>query len=167
MKLPKLTAFCTIVLSLMILAGCDRDGEYDDRNVFRKFDLPINAAQEVPANSSTAIGSLDVTYDRGTKTLTYTFSWSGLSGPAVAANIHGLAGKGALALPPPLGSFPNGIIQTLWAPSAARGTSGSYSGTLLVDEVLVKEIDLLAGKLYVNIVTPARPTGEIRGQIEF
>jgi hypothetical protein len=165
MKLPKLTAFSTLFLFTVVLSSCDRDGHADERNVFRKSGLPLNAAQEVPSNPSTAIGLMDVSYDKRTKTLTYSFSWSGLTGPALAAHIHGLAGKGTLALPPPLGRFANGIIQPLW--TSPRGTSGTYSGTLLADEVLVKEVDILAGKFYVNIHTQFRPGGEIRGQIEF
>jgi hypothetical protein len=49
----------------------------------------------------------------------------------------------------------------------AAATQGSYSNTLLVDNVTVKESDLLKGEFYVMVHTAANATGEIRGQIEF
>lgn len=167
MRGPKLTALLSSFFLLLILSSCDRDTNADTNDILRSKGLIINAAQSVPANPSNGTGTLDVVYSKATKTLTYTINWSGLSGPAVAANIHGLASRGTVALPPPLGTYTNGVAQVLWSTSAPKGAAGSYSGTLLVDGVVIKEDDLIAGKYYVNIFTQARPTGEIRGQIEF
>ncbi|MBI1344145.1 MAG: CHRD domain-containing protein [Terrimonas sp.] len=167
MRLTKLTALFSSLCLFFLISSCDRDTNLDNSNVSRAKGLQMSSSQEVPGNSSMGTGSIDATYDKGSKTLTYSFSWSGLNGPAVAANVHGPASRGTVALPPPLGRYTNGIAQTLWSPSAAKGTAGSYSGSLFVDGVVIKEADILAGKMYINIVTPANPTGEIRGQIEF
>ncbi|MDX1954881.1 MAG: CHRD domain-containing protein [Chitinophagaceae bacterium] len=167
MRGPKLTALLSSFSLLLILSSCDRDTQNDTNDIVRAKGVIINGAQSVPANTSAGTGTLDLVYSKATKTLTYTFNWSGLSGPAIAGNIHGLASRGTVALPPPLGTYASGVAQVLWSTSAPKGAAGSYSGTLLVDGVVIKEDDLLAGKYYVNIVTQARPTGEIRGQIEF
>ena len=123
----------------------------------------MTGAQENPANNSAALGSLDVFYTRETRILTYSFRWSGLTGPVTVFHIHGLA--------PPVYSAP--VFQT-FVPAAiipcTPGTStscGSYSGTLLIDGVTIKEQDLLNGQYYVNVHTSAFGGGEIRGQIRF
>lgn len=167
MRGPKLTASFFTAFLVLLLTSCDRDTQSDTNDVVRAKGLSISGAQSVPTNTSAGTGTLDLVYSKATKTLTYTFNWSGLSGPAIAANIHGLASRGTVALPPPLGQYASGVAQVLWSTTAPRAAAGTYSGTLLADGVVIKEEDILAGKYYVNIVTQARPTGEIRGQIEF
>lgn len=167
MRGPKLTASFTAFLFILFLTSCDRDTQNDNNDIFRSKGLSVSGAQSIPANTSNGTGTIDVVYNKATKILSYTINWSGLSGPAVAANIHGVASRGTVALPPPLGRYTNGIAQTLWSTSAPKGAAGTWTGTLLADGVVIKEEDILAGKFYVNIVTQARPTGEIRGQIEF
>ncbi|MES1225442.1 MAG: CHRD domain-containing protein [Bacteroidota bacterium] len=78
-------------------------------------------------------------------------------------HIHGLAPTG----------FAAGVVQTILGgtanPTLFPANNGKYSGTLLVDGVVVKEADLLNGLYYMNIHTPSPyyPSGEIRGQITF
>lgn len=115
----------------------------------------MNGAQENPAVPSTATGLLNVSYSRATKILTYNLSWSGLTGPATAGHIHGLA---------PMG-FNSGVVQPF--SNFAAATAGTYSFTLFVDGVKIKEEDLLNGLYYANIHTATYPGGEIRGQILF
>jgi hypothetical protein len=163
MKLIKLTAFSiTLFAAFLSITSCEKEAEAKKTVLYEKKGIVLSGAQETPANPSPALGSMDVTYIKGTKTLSYKVTWSGLAGPPVAMHIHGLAPTGYAA----------GIVQTiLAAPSAAFGVSGSYSGTMLVDGVVVKEENLLAGLYYMNIHTNTAPTpypaGEIRGQIRF
>jgi hypothetical protein len=69
--------------------------------------------------------------------------------------------------------FAAGVVQTFSTSAITRcatvsNTScGSYKGSMLVDDVVVKEQDLLNGVYYVNLHTAAFPGGEIRGQIRF
>jgi hypothetical protein len=79
--------------------------------------------------------------------LTYNVTYEGLSGPAVAAHIHGPAAPGANG--PPVVPFAN-------AASPITGTA------TLTD---AQAADLAAGKWYVNVHTAANKGGEIRGQI--
>ena len=97
--------------------------------------------------TSSGKGTGTFTYDPGTHVLTYTVTYEGLTGPAVAAHIHGPADPGANG--PPVVPFAN-------AASPITGTA------TLTD---AQAADLAAGKWYVNVHTAANKGGEIRGQI--
>lgn len=151
MKIPKLTAFL-LALPLMILFSCKSTEEIEEDNIYYA-NLTMTGAQEVPASGSSATGTVDATYNRLTKTLSYKITFSGLSGNATASHIHGLAEPGINAP----------VLQT-FAPFPAA-TSGSYSGTLLIDGVKFTEEFLLSGRYYFNIHTALKPGGEIRAQL--
>lgn len=145
-----LKAYLYPSLFVLLLVACDKEDAPAKRVANN---LLINAAQEVPTNNSAASGTMNATYDPATKTLTYTVTWSGLSGPATAAHIHGAADRGSNA----------GVLQGfINFPTAASGT---YSNSVVVDNVVIKDTDLLNSRLYVNIHTAQFPGGEIRGQI--
>jgi hypothetical protein len=173
MKLIKLTALPIIILSsLIVLNSCESDAEMKKTTDFQKVGIVMSGSQETPPNASTAIGKLDVFYTRETRTLTYTVLWSGLSDSVKSMTIQGLA---------PIGYASPTIVQNIVASSGGvyaqktsgkftYGKSGSLTGTLLVDGVVIKENDLINGQYYINIV-PNSPAayagGEIRGQIVF
>lgn len=167
MKWIKLTAFTSILFALFLcLNSCERASEEKKLTDFSKNGIVLSGAQETPATTSAALGTMDVFYTRETRILTYTIKWSGLTGNVTAAHIHGLA---------PVG-FPAAVFQTFTltaivpcTPGGPPGntTCGTYSGTLLIDGVTIKEDDLLNGMYYVNLHTAANPGGEIRGQIRF
>jgi len=125
-------------------------------NIVTKTGLPLGSNQEVPANSSTGSGTADVSYNKDSKVLTYTVNYSGLSGDASMAHIHGTAAKGANA----------GVAHDLTS-KLQKATSGSFTDSLTVDGMAIKEDSLMSGHYYFNIHTPKNPGGEIRGQIEF
>ena len=152
MRLPKLTAFL-LSLSIFIIFSCGKSTEETEKeNIYYGRALPMTGAQETPPVTTSATGSIDANYNRLTKTLSYTVTFSGLSGNATAAHIHGLGEVGVKADP----------IQTFTFPAK---TSGTYSGSLLVDGVKIVEEYLLAGRYYINIHTAANTQGEIRGQL--
>ncbi len=164
MKLPKLTVLSLVACSSLILLGsCERDLELKKTTEFEKKGIIMSGAQETPANSSTALGKLDVYYSKTTRTLNFSFEWSGLTGAVTAFHIHGLAPTG----------YSTGVVQTLSTSGIVRCSAssttacGRYSGTMQVDGFVVKEQDLLNGMYYVNLHTSTYPGGEIRGQIRF
>lgn len=164
MKLLKLTVlplvlFCTV----LYLSSCEPDAEMKRTTDFEKKGIVMSGAQETPASSSTAIGNMDVFYTKDTRTLTYSFSWSGLSGAVTAMHVHGLAPTGYAAAPVQTLST-SGIIK---CNASSTTACGSYSGTMQVDGFVVKEEDVINGMYYINIHTAAYPGGEIRGQIRF
>lgn len=112
------------------------------------FAATLTGAEEVPANATAGRGQLTAELETMEKTLTYRVSYSGLTGPAVAAHFHGPAAPGANAPP------------TIVMQSAVSPISGA---ALLTRD---QADDLLAGKWYFNIHTQANPGGEIRGQLK-
>ena len=112
------------------------------------FHATLDTASEVPAVTGPGKGVAQATLDTATKQLTYTVTFSGLSGPATAAHFHGPADKSANA--GPVVPFP--------APVASP-----YHGSAMLTDAQIS--DLEAGKWYVNVHTAANPGGEIRGQV--
>ena len=156
MNRMKLTVLSVFILTGLFLTSCEQE-DPASHDFFVGSNLPMNGAQETPAVTTAASGTLNATYSKVTKTLTYNFTWTGLSGPVTAGHIHGTGEMGIAA--GVLQGFPGIPHATNWA------ASGSYSGTLFADGVRIKEEDIIAGRYYVNLHTALRPAGEIRGQI--
>lgn len=138
---------------LFAFSSCTTD-KLDDK-ILTATNLPLDGLQEVPQRQVAGNGTMDVVYNKETRTLSYTVRWNSLTGPITIAHIHGTAPKGVAA----------GILQD-WSSSISKAAAGTYSGTVLIDGVVFTEEDLLLGRYYVNLHTAANPSGEIRGQIE-
>lgn len=112
-----------------------------------QFKATLSGAQEVPPKTTEGKGDALATLDTTTKTLSYTATYTGLSGPATAGHIHGPAAAGANA----------GVL----IPFASAASPVTGKATLTDAQIA----DLEAGKMYVNFHTAANPGGEIRGQL--
>ncbi len=131
----------------MLLAAAPIGATTAARAEVIKLQAELKGSNEVPPNSSAGSGKAEATFDAATKVLTYTITYSDLSGPALGAHFHGPsdAGKNAgIALP----------FKTVQSPIQGSAT--------LTD---AQAADLLAGKWYANIHTAANPGGELRGQM--
>ncbi|MCA0015113.1 CHRD domain-containing protein [Mesorhizobium sp. B292B1B] len=113
-----------------------------------KFKATLDGSQQSPPVTTKGKGTATFTFDTAKKKLSWNVKYSGLSGPATAAHIHGPAAMGENADP---------VIPFKKLKSPIKG-----SATLTDTQVT----DLEAGKYYVNIHTAAHKDGEIRGQIE-
>ncbi len=113
-----------------------------------KFHTTMNGASEVPAKTTDGKGTVDATLDTATKVLTYTVTFSGLSGPATIGHFHGPADAGANA----------GVM----IPFPSPVTSPINAKVTMTDAQMA---ELMAGKVYANVHTAANPGGEIRGQM--
>lgn len=112
------------------------------------FEAKLSGANEVPANTSSGSGSLEASLDKQTNLLSWTVTYSGLTGPVKAGHFHGPAVAGSNA------GVAQGFTGNLESP--IKG-----SATLTAAQV----DDLKAGKWYVNLHTAANPGGEVRGQV--
>ncbi len=108
----------------------------------------LSGASEVPPTASSASGRVEASLDKKSNELSWTVTYSGLSGPATAAHFHGPAMPGANA----------GVVVPLTGDMASPMKGKS---TLTAAQAA----DLLAGKWYMNVHTAANPGGEIRGQV--
>ena len=109
------------------------------------FKTMLDAKTEVPANTSAGTGEIDATFDTATKTLTWKGSYSGLTGPEIAAHFHGPAAPGANA--------------DVLVPADAKASPFQGSAVLTDDRAKA----LMAGMMYFNVHTGANKGGEIRG----
>ncbi len=108
----------------------------------------LSGPGEVPPVASPGTGKVDAKFDTATKTLSWTVTYSGLTGPATAAHFHGPAAAGVNA--PPV------------VPIAGNLASPIAGQAVLTDAQIA---DLAAGKWYFNIHTANNKGGEIRGQV--
>jgi hypothetical protein len=113
-----------------------------------KYTATLDGSQQSPPVTTKGKGTATFTFDTAKKKLSWNVKYSGLSGPATAAHIHGPAAKGENADP---------VIPFKKVKSPIKGAA------TLTD---AQAADLEAGKYYVNVHTKANAGGEIRGQIE-
>lgn len=114
-----------------------------------KMKADLKASNEVPPAQSSGTGSVEVTYDTATKMLSWKGTYSGLTGPAVAAHFHaGESGKNG------------GVVVPIFAGPAAKSP---FEGSKQLTEAQAAQ--LMAGGWYVNVHTAANKAGEIRGQV--
>lgn len=131
----------TIALAGLVASACTTASEAPK--------LPTYKATLAPGAGITSSGSGvgEFTYDPAARVLTYNVTFSGLTGPVMAAHIHGPAEPGGNAGP---------VVPLAGATSPMTGTA------TLTD---AQAAELAAGRYYVNIHTSANRGGEIRGQI--
>jgi hypothetical protein len=108
----------------------------------------LTAAAEVPPVDSAASGAVQGTYDSGTKTLTWTITYQGLSGDVTGAQFHGPAKPGATA----------DATVAITSPYASP-----IQGSAAISDQQFR--DLRRGAWYLSVVTTKYPDGEIRGQL--
>jgi hypothetical protein len=113
----------------------------------------FSGTQEVPANASTATGSVVGNFDQRSGLLGIKITYSGLTANATAAHIHRA----------PIGVNGGVIIDFNPLGFTFGARSGTFSKIILLNTT--QAADLLAGNLYVNIHNPSFPGGEIRAQL--
>ncbi|MBM3414205.1 MAG: CHRD domain-containing protein [Bacteroidetes bacterium] len=169
MKLIQTTArFLFAATLLLSLGACNRDDDLFVKKEYSRLDIPLTGAQNFPPSPTSALGAMNIHYNKATKLLSYTIRWSGLSGPVATVpipgmSIHGMAPAGYPANPIQIFSL-SGITMCA---TVSNTSCGTYSGRLFVDGVLITEDNLLNGVYYVSIRTAAFPMGELRAQIRF
>ena len=150
----RLSSFLLLFSAFTFITSCEEE-TLNNPDLVITNGLDMTGGQEVPVVSTPGTGNLDVRYDRASKLLTLTFAWGNLTDSVTAMHIHGPALPGVSA--PVLVPFTNFV----------KSRYGTHSQAFVVDEVTLKEAELLGSQYYINIHTKTYPAGEIRGQIVF
>ena len=118
----------------------------------------FSGAQEVPPVTTSAGGTVYVFINPSATEIKYAVSYTGLSGPLVAAHIHagapGVSGQIMLPLTPGPSTMFGSLTQ-------ANFQSTSAAPTWAAGLNLIR-----TGNAYVNLHTAAHPAGEIRAQLK-
>jgi hypothetical protein len=137
------------------------------------------AASPAPVDFSQATGTGTFSFDPKTHTLTYTISYSGLSGAPLMAHFHYAAAsqEGPIVqticgMPPKNSAALGFSAKQLDGESCPTGTSGTITGSYKLQgnpELKMTEAQeveaLMNGDLYINFHTCLNEQGEIRGQL--
>ena len=145
--MKKLIQISPILVALFVvgaMVACKDKGPHLNPEV--KVEAMLDGLQEFPAKVITsASGRMEGIYNKDTKTLTYTVTYSGLT--PIAGHFH-----------PGNRNESNGPIHNFI--SLTNPISGTWQGMSQL-----QENQLLGGIMYVNLHTTANKGGEIRGQI--
>lgn len=140
-----------LLAGLLALAGC-ADGA--PRRAFEPTaiaSLPVELAASLTAElESKASAAAQILFDPGARRLSWSLAYADLSGPPTAAHFHGPADANA------------------GAPVTINLAQGGPAGNPLRGQARLTETQaeqLLAGRWYLDIHTPAHPAGEIRGRV--
>jgi hypothetical protein len=110
------------------------------------FDAVLKGANETPPNAARGHGEVTAMLDTDRRTLDYTVTYSGLSGPATTAAFqqHGVAATASVA-------------------SSALGKGPEFHGDVQLTDKQIS--DLKDGQWSFNISTMDHPGGEIGGSL--
>ena len=161
MKAFKSLAVVLVLTSLLV--GCEKwkdifhkKEKKEEKKVYTAENLPMSGLQENPQRETLATGLINARYDTESKMLNFTVKWQDLTGIPVGSHIHGTAARGV-----------NAGIKYDFFNIFPKELAGTFTNSVMVDGVAIKEDSLIMGFYYINIHTPKYPGGEIRGQLEF
>lgn len=129
----------------LAVAGC---GQMRPSQKIDIYEATLSGAQEVPPVRTSGSGMAEIQFNGNTNVISWKVTYSGLSGPATAAHIHGPAAAGANA----------GVVVPF---QNANATPIVGQATITPAQLA----DLAGGRWYVNVHTAANPGGEVRGQL--
>jgi hypothetical protein len=141
-----------VALTAIAMTGCDEDD--DDPVDLRSYTISgdADAAQVSDTTVSSGTGTISGDYNPNTKVLTYTSTWTGLSGPPTSAGFYnGQSGAVGTAVGGP------------WVIDASATGTGTTSGTMTLTSEQAAQ--LISGGWYYSYGTDTYADGEIRGQI--
>lgn len=145
--MKKLTQALPVFFALFtvgVMVGCKDEGPHTNPEV--KFEATLTGANEVPPVTSSATGRMEGIYNKETRSLTYTITYSGLT--PTAGHFH--SGQ----------SYEAGPVIFDFGKTLTSPISGKWENLNQQQENL-----LFSGLLYTNLHTATNKGGEIRGQV--
>lgn len=143
-RILRTAALCGLVA--VSVAGC---GNLRPSSKMDIFEAALSGGAEVPPAATSATGDAEVQLNTNTNTLRWKVTYSGLTGAATGAHIHGPAPVGQNA----------GVVVPFTGNLNAQPLTGEAK---LTQEQVTQ---LVNGLWYVNIHSARFPGGEIRGQL--
>lgn len=146
-------------LAALSITACSNDPQ-------EKYVAELRSSNEVPSNSSTAVGRVVLLVSRDASYAEYSVEQGGLTGGIRGGHFHRAAA--GVNGPIVLSFFFNADGTPLTAP--VPGTTDLELNKAIARTITKAQLDpiladLRAGNLYANIHTPTFPGGEIRGQL--
>ncbi|WP_084523785.1 CHRD domain-containing protein [Adhaeribacter aquaticus] len=147
-----------LLVMALVLGACKKD---EESPVVTFQTTTLSGANERPTVvNSPGTGTVNGSYNKDTKTITYTIAWSGIT-----TNVTGMHFHNAI----PTANLPaTAVSGNIVIPIPGTGNPATYTSpvsgttrTLTADE----ETALLAGNWYVNIHSSQFPGGELRAQV--
>jgi CHRD domain len=135
---PSFAAAFGVAMALTLTPACAE---------MMKYKADLNGASENPPTTSKGVGAVEASYDSATKTLTWSGTYSGLTGPEMAAHFHGPAAMGVNA----------GVMVPVEAKESP------FKGSATLTDAQAKAF--ADGMIYFNVHTAENKGGEIRGQL--
>jgi hypothetical protein len=117
----------------------------------QSFKVTLTGAQQVPPVQTSATATADLSYDPATRVVTWSVTYSGLSGPATMAHFHGPAAAGKNGPP------------VIWLTAKGKPVENPIKGEATLTPEQAQQFS--AGEWYINVHTQANPGGEVRGQV--
>jgi len=117
----------------------------------QSFKVTLTGAQQVPPVQTSATATADLSYDPATRVVTWSVTYSGLSGPATMAHFHGPAAAGKNGPP------------VIWLTEKGKPVENPIKGEATLTPEQAQQFS--AGEWYINVHTQANPGGEVRGQV--
>jgi len=171
-----------IAVGTLVIAGATQVRANDDEDRLMSFSTNLSTFHEVPPKGTGATGTFRAQLSSDGSTLSWTFTWTGLTGPPLFAHIHfGQRGVNANVMTFFCGG-PKGSATNPAKPDCPQTTSGSITGTTTAADIVPlntgatdQGLDandfatflhaLRVGDGYANMHTVRFPGGEIRGQV--
>jgi hypothetical protein len=114
------------------------------------FTVQLNGTQQVPPVQSPGSGTANLTYDPGTRVVTWSITYSGLSSPVTMAHFHRAA------------AGQNGPV-VIWLSKQGSPVESPIKGEVTLTPEQAQQFT--AGDWYINVHTRDHPAGEVRGQV--
>ncbi len=161
-----------LVAGLFMLALASMSVRADEDDVVLRARMTGFEEATPTPNALTGHGDFRARLSEDGLTLTYTLTWTGISGPPLFAHIH-FAQRGVS------GAVMAFLCGGSTKPACTQATSGTATGTITAADIIaVPAQDIGAGDFdgflrairahdgYANLHTAKHPTGEIRGQLK-
>ena len=147
--------------SLTLATACKKDDTTTPATTTMQLSGTLSAANAIkPTSASTATGTVTGTYDPSSKLLTYTLTYSGLTGAPTMGHFHYGDAKHIGSVFVPFSNLPTGTSGTI-SGSVPLTTTAATSTSPAVSQ----PDSFSLGHVYANIHTSPYPNGEIRANV--